>query len=228
MKKLIMALVCIGFGYTVMAQTKAITQYGKTVILYENGTWKYESDVNKADVAVKEQPAVKVTQPEAPKAVAPKVEVKVDASKNVSSDKQQLFYTISPRLAKYFGEAKGKAKCDVSASNENGVIKLWFEWQVNVGEGNRYFGYLNEGKRITLHLLNGLNVDLFYGDGNIEKFLEKYNMSYYKGHCVVSQDQLKLLLNNPVLNVTMEWKKKDEKYEVEQTDLIMNALKEVM
>jgi hypothetical protein len=46
MKKNILLLLCLSSFVFVQAQQKAITEIGEEVILYENGTWKYQNQEN--------------------------------------------------------------------------------------------------------------------------------------------------------------------------------------
>ena len=56
MKKNILLLLYLSSFVFVQAQQKAITEIGEEVILYENGTWKYQNQENEDEFEIPTNP----------------------------------------------------------------------------------------------------------------------------------------------------------------------------
>ena len=65
---------------------KAITQHGETVVLFENGTWKYEKELQDSIGSAKT--SMQATIPSPPK-------ITIDNNKEVTSDKIVIFNAVS-------------------------------------------------------------------------------------------------------------------------------------
>jgi hypothetical protein len=193
-----------------IAQIRATTESGNKVLLYDNGTWKYEE---------------KVAEAAEPVVVAVSAAISVDSTKTYQTEPEGLFYLPSPRLVKYFGDARGGIRCKLSCSNNLGTVQLHFTWEFPVVDANRYFGWLKEGSRVTFTMEDGQKVDVFMGkDGDLKR-LEKQNYSVLSNSSVpLTQEQLTALTARPVRKMEVDWKKKPEEYEITQTGFLMEAL----
>jgi len=222
MKQIILALVLLTIAGIANSQTvKAITQHGETVVLYENGTWKYEKDIN--------------TNANTPTVVAPVTrpavsdnKIDIDASKVASSEKTEIFNAVSKKLSRFFGEEKGRVRCSAVASNNKGDITLNFEFMMPLGDANRYFGYSAQDRSIVFQLADGSTVTSTFTTNTEEKFIEKWNVSYYKAGVVLSHDEVIKLIKNNTLKITVDWKKVEEEYNVDNFEAIKVMLAEVL
>src|SRR5690349_19528986 len=50
MKKIVMLAACLGLAEMVQAQKSAVTETGESVVLYDDGTWKYAEEHNEDEV----------------------------------------------------------------------------------------------------------------------------------------------------------------------------------
>ena len=174
------------------AQIEATTNEGKKVLLFEDGTWEY------------------VTQENVQTLSASSVDIKEGLT--IESPLSELYYAESKRLVKYFGKIKGRIKGRAKCMFVDGQPKIFFQWEVALIDGHRYFGQMKEGKKITLKTKNNTPVELILTEGVKIEFLDKYNYSIFKGAASITQDQLNLLINSPVSQMEVEWKKESEGY----------------
>ncbi len=223
MKHLLILFVLSLATFSTSAQTiKAITQHGETVVLYENGTWKYEKDLQNEPVSPNVAAAVVPVAPTAPATIV------IDNSKELTSDKTDLFNAVSKKLARFFGEEKGRVHCAVSASNTKGEVCLNFEFMVPVGDANRYFGYTSADRPVSITLADGTVISSTFTKNIEEKFIEKWNVSYYKASIVLSSEDVNKLIWSDAIRVTVDWKKIEEEYNIEHTKALKNILSEVI
>ncbi len=223
MKHLLILFVLSLATLSTSAQTiKAITQHGETVVLYENGTWKYEKDLQNEPVSPNVAAAVVPVAPTAPATIV------IDNSKELTSDKTDLFNAVSKKLARFFGEEKGRVHCAVSASNTKGEVCLNFEFMVPVGDANRYFGYTSADRPVSITLADGTVISSTFTKNIEEKFIEKWNVSYYKASIVLSSEDVNKLIWSDAIRVTVDWKKIEEEYNIEHTKALKNILSEVI
>jgi len=212
-----LALVLLG-GTQLKAQIKATTETGNTVILHKNGTWEYY------EAGMEES-----TQPKTP--VQPAVTapiLNIDVTKEATSDRYELFYQVSPRMARFFGEEKGKIRTHATISNHKGQFLISFEINVPVGDANRYFGPTLKERSITLELSNNLDIVIPITENISQKWMEKFNQSYYLGGGTLSKEDVKAILQNSITNVYIDWKKYPENYQVSNRSVLQTALKEVL
>lgn len=210
--RLILLALSIAFVNLSFAQIRATTERGNKVLLYDNGTWKYEEKVAKA------------AEPEVVTATIA-TGIVVDSARTYQSEPEDLFYLPSPRLVKYFGEARGRIRCKLSCSNNQGSIKLDFMWEFPVVDGNRYFGWLKEGSRVTFTMEDGQEVDVLMGNDGDLKRLEKQNYSVLSNSSIpLTQAQLIALTAQPFRKMEVGWKKNPEEYEIALSRFLMEAL----
>lgn len=223
MKYLFILFIFLSATVNISAQTvKAITQFGETVVLFENGTWKYEKDLSTDSSVTSVVPAVV--------AVAPTVSstITIDNTKELTSEKTDLFNTVSKKLARFFGEEKGRVHCTVSATNTKGEVCLNFEFMMPVGDANRYFGYTSADRPVSIHLVDGTVINSTFTKNIEEKFIDKWNVSYYKASIILSGEQVNQLIWSDAIRLTVNWKKTEEEYNIEHTKALKNSLSEVI
>jgi len=202
----------IAFTNLSLAQVRATTESGNKVLLFENGTWKYEEKL--ANTA--EKSALGVI------AVAA---IDIDSSKMYASEPKDLFYLPSPRLVRYFGEAGGHIRCKLSCSNTLGIVKVHFMWEFPVSDGDRYFGGFKESSKVTLKMDDGQKVELVMGDISSLKRFEKSNYSSISNASQpLTKTQIAALCAQPFRKMEVGWKKKPEEYDIELSRFLMDTL----
>ena len=213
----LLALVLLGTTQ-LKAQIKATTETGNTVILHKNGTWEYY-EAGMEESTPQETPVQLVVTTPA---------LNIDATKEASSDRHELFYEVSPRMARFFGEEKGKIRTHATISNHKGQFLISFEINVPVGDANRYFGPTLAERSITLELSNDVDIVIPITENISEKWMDKFNQSYYLGGGFLSHDNIKAIMANPITNIYIDWKKHPENYKVSNKSVLQTAIKEVL
>ena len=200
------------------AQIRAKTEEGKTVLLFEDGTWKFEEKAKTSE----ETPSMETTAIIIP-AVA------VDSSREITTKPAELFYLISPRLERYFGASGGKIRCKYSCSNNQGSIIIQLIWEIPVSDGNRYFGTFKEGTKVVFTTTDDQQVELMMGAENKFESLEKHNYSMISNSSFpLTQDQLEILTTRPIRKMEVDWKKKPEEYDVENTRFLVDSFPAIL
>lgn len=220
MKFILLLTLVLIFSTQLHAQEKAITKSGKTVILFDNGTWQYE-DALKQAVSKLEDTAVPTT-------AAAVSSIVIDNTIDKKSERKELFHEVSPKMAKYFGKENGKIRCYASINNNKGDVSIKFEFNVPVGDGNRYFGTSLKDRSITLELTDGQSISLIITEAVVEKFMDKYNQSFFIGGAKLSKEQLSLLYTSLVSKVHVDWKKNPEVYDAQRSSAIQDAIKDIL
>jgi hypothetical protein len=213
-------LLAIAFSLFIVVQTnaqvRATTESGNKVLLFDDGTWRYEeksiaSDQNSAPVAP----------------VAAATAIAIDTTKVVETEPTDVFYAPSQRLERYFGDDAANIRCKLSCSNNLGDVKIHFIWEFPVDDGNRYFGWFKETE-VTFIMMDDQKVVVVSSE---ESTIKRYERSSYSTLSNVSLpltiEQIEALTAQPIEKVEVAWKKKSESYEVENTRLLMNTLPEV-
>lgn len=218
MLRFIFLVAVLAFSLSSYAQVRATTESGNKVLLFDDGTWKYEEKKLAATESKPVQEAV-VAVPVVVPAIA------IDSEKEFETEKTELFNLPSPRLVRYFGEQKGKIRCKLSCSNTAGVIQIHYMWEVPVGDGTRYFGYLKAGTKLTVHMQDGQKVELLVGEDSSIKAMEQYNFTAIYGATKgLTNEQLQALTAQPFRKIEVDWKKKPEDYEIELSTYLMETL----
>ncbi len=194
MMKILIFMGLLVLPMIVTAQIEATTKEGKMVLLYENGNWEYVTKANVQNVEVAN------------------VEIKEGLTKE--SPLEDLYYAESKRLAKYFGPIKGKIKGRAKCMIADGQPKVFFQWEIGLLDSYRYFGQMKVGKKVTLITKNNTAIDLVLNEDMDIEFMEIYNFSIFKGACKLSNEQFKMLMNSPISEIEVEWKKESETYPV--------------
>lgn len=214
MIRFLLFTVVFAFSQLTFAQVRATTESGNKVLLFDNGTWKYEEKSVTAPITemMTAVPGVGSS-------------IEVDASKDIKTEFKELFVLPSPRLARYFGEQKGQIRCKLSCSNVLGAVKIHYLWEFPVGDGTRYFGYLKAGTKITFYMQDGQKIELKAGEDGTIKAREKYNFTAITGATLpLTNEQLSALTSQRFRKIEVDWKKKPEVYEVELSTYFMDIL----
>ena len=206
---------------TLIAQIKATTEGGNHVLLFDDGTWKY--DERRAESPVAATATVAAT------AAVVAASVDVDSTVTVASDLEELFYEPSPRLVKFFGDDGGNVRCKIGCSNTMGEIKLHFQWEFPVHDSYRYFGWFKQGTVMTFTLDDGTEVSLeTEADSEVKRFEKRNYSAMMNSSNALTMEQLVQLTSQPVRKMEVEWKKKPEEYEISQTRFLMEAFQSVL
>lgn len=212
---MLLVVVLMGVG-GLMAQTRAITQDGQVVVLYEDGTWKYLKIEKKSDdVSLSPQEKVDNSSDE-----VTEFSLLSDLPANYTSQSVDFLYDESPMLRRFFNENNkvlAKAKLIIKENKST----LYTEWKVNVGDAIRYFGYFSPKQRLELNFEGGKKLVLYtkekvYPAGNV-----KYPVSIYTITYELSSDALEMLRKYPISSATMVWQKKTETYESSNSQALM-------
>lgn len=218
MLRLSALFVLLLFTQLSFAQVHATTESGNKVLLFEDGTWKYEEKA--AAQTTKETAAVVPV-------VAPAIAsvIAIDATKEFETEATELFSLPSPRLVKYFGEQKGMIRCKLSCSNKLGEVRIHYMWEIPVGDGERYFGYYKAGSKLTIHMQDGQKVELLVDEDSKIKSMKKYNFSaIYGATQALTNEQLVVLTSQEFRKLEVEWKKKPESYEIDLSSYFIETL----
>ncbi len=214
MKHILFLASFLGLSAATFAQINATTESGRSVILYENGKWQY------APVATEKSN----TPLTAPVSAAVTINEEIVAS----SGSVQIVDDVSKKLARFFGEEKGKIKCSAKCTNSKGKVSLSFELLVPVGDANRYFGYSLQDRNISIQLEDGTAITTVISENATQKFMDKYNISYFEGTCILTKEQLLQLLKTPAVQMSIDWKKTEETYQLSSRSVFQNMITEVL
>ena len=191
------------------AQIHATTESGNKVLLFDNGTWKYDEKTNIIEEV----------------SIATPLSMAIDSSREISTDPKDLFYQPSPRLVKYFGESGGNIRCKLSCSNNLGEVKIHFVWEFPVSDGHRYFGWFRKGSKVTFTMEGGEKVALLMAGESTIKRYEKNNYSaYFNTSEPLTKAQIAVLSTQSLDEMEVEWKKKSESYDLDDSQFLINTL----
>ena len=129
MKKTLLCLSLLVLSFKMMAQQKAVTQSGETVLLFENNTWKYENDsLNKqVEVVVNPTPFTK----------------SAEATFQLKSKKNMFSFWLNPK------------KWEVKSKLTNEAAEFQLQWK----GGDIYVMILNEKIEIPLESLKDVALE---------------------------------------------------------------------
>lgn len=129
MKKTLLCLSILLFGFQLLAQQKAVTQSGEIVFLYDDNTWKYENDSlnKKFEIELNPTPFAK----------------SAEATFQLKSKKNQFSYWLNPK------------KWEVKSKLTHDAAEFQLEWK----GGDIYVMILNEQIEIPLESLKELALD---------------------------------------------------------------------
>ncbi|WP_346863566.1 hypothetical protein [uncultured Draconibacterium sp.] len=221
MLRFIVLIVLAGFTQIAYAQVRATTESGNKVILYDNGTWKYEEKTITQDSQTEKKVAVITTPVEVET-------IKIDSSRQYETESTEILYETSKTLERYFGEEKGRIRGRMSCVNTLGDIQIRYVWEIPVGDGQRYVGQFKAGSKITVHLMNGDKVELQVGEDSKLEPRPKYNFTAISGLTkALTNEQLVALTGQPFRQLEVEWKKKTDVFEVDPSIYFIENLPRV-
>ena len=212
---LIALLSLITFGQ-LSAQIRLKTPEGRTVLLFDNGTWKYEEE-KKIDKEHK-----------------PAVPVKTDAELSkpfVLIDAELEFQTVikgeSEKLSK-FSKTENIVKSDFQLISKNGKVILKTNWKIMDAEGFRFFGYITKKSKIILKLSNNETVILQYNSDFPPKEYPKYKFSTFTAELELNEEQIRKLQRGYIQKADMYWSRRTESYSVFDPDYFIKELPKIM
>jgi hypothetical protein len=188
------------------AQLEAVTKDGREVILHENGNWEFKKEL----------------------VVEADTKIKLDKALTGQSEMEEMYFAVSKRLERFFSGTKNKIRGKSMCIFENGQAKIAFQWETYLEDGNRYFGYLKEGTKVSLKMKNNENIDLILSQAVGTDIREKYKVTIFTGTALLSPEQLHMLLTYPVETTVVNWKKDAEEYPVNDGDFYRHTFHELM
>ncbi len=202
--KFVLLYFFLAFPLISFSQINAVTETGKKVVLNEDGTWKWVEEDKSKDV------------------------LNLSEGINAESDRRENYFTVSKRLDRYFSNPKNQIRGSSICVVENGTPMIKFIWEVYLGDGNRYFGYLKEGAKVNLITNTGEKIELILNEDVKTDIREKYNVTLFSGTASLSQDQLSVILSNSIKSVEVFWKKNSETYELKNKDDFKESFSSIM
>ncbi|MCW3807512.1 hypothetical protein [Plebeiibacterium marinum] len=206
MNRIILLFFMTFISSSIFAQIEATTSEGKKVVLYENGTWEYVTE------------AVTTTE----------IETITSSDLSARGEMQEIYFAVSKRLERFFGSPKNKIRGKSQCQIVNGQAKITFQWETYLGDGNRYFGYLKEGKTLKITLRGGKEIPLTLTENVTTDIRDKYNVTIFSGTALINEDQLSSLLKLPAESVIVDWKKNSEEYKIEDQGFFRTNFTELL
>jgi hypothetical protein len=216
MKKILFLFAAIFFfGLQLDAQIRLRTPDGRYVLLFDNGTWKYEEKVKVKEIK-------EVTPLQSVEKVAKPIVLK-----EATLDKQTVIKGESAKLAK-FTEDKNTVKCDFQIISQNDKVILKTNWKILDGEGFRFFGFITKKSILSLELSNGTNVILPYADNFEPKEYTNYGFTIFSAELELNHEQIRKLQLGYVKHVSMKWSRRTESYNVFDPDYFVKELPKII
>lgn len=209
----ILAILLLGIISQVDAQLRLKTPKGKMVLLFDNGTWKYE-DIKKIEKPVEQ---IRATEEIA------KPIVIIDAELN----SQTVIKGISEKLSK-FSETNNQVKSDFQIVSKNGQVLLKTEWKIMDAEGFRFFGYITKKSKMVFTLSNGETIVLKYATDFAPKEYPKYKFTTFTAELELNEDQIRRLQNAYLEKMEMVWSRRTESYAIFNPDYFVKELPKII
>lgn len=220
-------LLSLNFAYS---QEKAITQSGKSVILYEDGTWEYERkfDENKntsnSDLDISKNEQISIVNPEKEQNLVTK-SIKKQFFYNPGFSENKIFLQgTSKRLDRFFRDPLNQMECVVRFESKDNQILLHFHWRFMNPEISRYLGHVKLQNPLILNLLNNTEIYLFTDEDFQAKENEMYDVSSFNYSIKLDETQIENLIDSPIKKVEMTWSKRNEDYEIMDNLLFQKEL----
>ena len=212
--KYILVFVAILFASysSVDAQIRLRTPEGKIVLLFDNGTWKYEE-------------LKKITEEQ--KAIENKESITSIVLKDIELDALTVIKGESAKLSKFL-DAKDAIKCTFKLKSEKDKVVLKTDWKVLDEEGSHFFGYITKKSKIDLELANGEIVSLQYADYYQPKEYVNYGFSTYSAELELSKENIRKLQVAYITKATMKWSRRTETYTVFDPDYFLKELPKII
>ncbi|MFA9371421.1 MAG: hypothetical protein ACERIH_06885 [Labilibaculum antarcticum] len=210
---LILSILLLGTISQLNAQLKLRTPEGKVVVLFDNGTWKYE-EIKKA-----EEP---VEQIKSAKEIARPIAI-IDAE----LESQTVIRGISEKLSK-FSETNNQVKSEFQLISKGGKVILKTNWKIMDAEGFRFFGYITKKSKMVFTLSNGESIELQYAADFAPKEYPKYKFTTFTAELELNEDQIRKLQNAYLKKMEMYWSRRTESYAVFNPDYFVKELPKII
>ena len=206
---IILSLLFLAALNSVEAQTKIRTPEGKMVLLFDNGTWKYEE-------------IKKETKEVAPLKTEKKIE-KALVLRDAELESKTVIEGVSTKLAK-FSKTQNQVKSEFQIVSKNGKVILKTNWKIMDAEGFRFFGFITKKSKMVFTLSNGELVELRYNRNFEPKEYPNYKFTTYTAELEISPEQIRSLQKGYLQKVDMVWSRRTESYLVFNPDYFINEL----
>ncbi len=210
---LILSILLLGAISQVDAQQRLRTPEGKVVLLFDNGSWKYE---------------------EIKKEILPVIEIKTE--KEISKpivildaelESQTVIKGISEKLNK-FSKTDNQVKSDFQLVSKDGKVILKTNWKIMDAEGFRFFGYITKKSKMLFTLSNGENIELQYAADFAPKEYPKYKFTTFAAELEINEEQIRKLQNAYLEKVEMFWSRRTESYAIFNPDYFVKELPKII
>lgn len=207
----IAAIVLLVTG-NLFSQEEAITKDGKTVMLNQDGTWKYIEKVV-------EQPIESKTDCE-----YTTNEVDEFTGNEKVIVKEEVFLTHTEESMKKYMKNRDYTTCKTYCAKIGGLKVLYVYWKLLTKEAYKYYGTIQKSAGFTIKLTNGEMMNLKYdsydsGDANY-----KGGYTTYSSYIILSDEDIDKLTSNEVDKVRMSWSKGYQDYEITNKRFFINQL----
>ncbi|MDQ1771630.1 hypothetical protein GQR60_19500 [Labilibaculum sp. A4] len=210
---LILSILLLGTISQINAQLKLRTPEGKVVLLFDNGTWKYE------EIKKVEEPVVPIKSAEE----IAKPLVIIDAE----LESQTVIKGISEKLNK-FSDTNNQVKADFQIISKEGKVILKTNWKIMDAEGFRFFGFITKKSKMLFSLSNGESIELQYAEDFEPKEYPKYKFTTFTAELELNEDQIRKLQNAYLEKVEMYWSRRTESYEIFNPDYFVKELPKII
>ena len=138
----------------------------------------------------------------------------------------QLFVSFTDStLLKYYKNKKHQyIECTISCGKINDLYAVYFNWRIDTESAYKYFGLISSDAKFIVKHTDGTTTTLKFeqivsGDTN-------YDMKYttYSDYCIISEDEMKSLMEKGIDKVRMYWSKGYEDYPVIDSNAFINQL----
>lgn len=210
---LILVILLSGIISQLNAQLKLRTPEGKIVLLFDNGSWKYE------EIKKVEKPVISLKSAEE---VSNSISI-IDTELEL----QTVIKGISEKLSK-FSKTNNQIKSDFQIVSKDGKVLLKTNWKIMDAEGFRFFGYITKKSKMVFTLSNGENIELHYGADFAPKEYPKYKFTSFTAELELNEDQIRKLQNAYLEKMEMFWSRRTESYAIFNPDYFVKELPKII
>lgn len=213
-----MKYLLILFAFLICSTTYSYAQYrlrtpeGKVVLLFENGTWKYEEAKKEAQVLVE------IKENEVNKTIN-----LIDSE----LESQTVIKGVSKKLSK-FSETNNVVKSDFQLVSKDGVLLLKTNWKIMDDEAFRFFGYITKKSKMIFSLSNGETIELQYESNFAPKEYPNYKFSTFVAELELNEEQIKRLQKGYLEKIEMIWSRRTESYDIFNPDYFIRELPKLL
>lgn len=216
MKNLLLVLVFLFCGMNLVdAQIRMKTPEGRYVLLFNNGTWKYEEKIKLEEIK-------DIVPLQAEEIVATEISLK-----DTLLEEQVVIKGESAKIAK-FKKDLNTVKCDFQIISKDNKVVLKTNWKLMDEEGFRFFGFITKKSFLSFELSNGEIVILPYNGSFEPKEYIKYGFTSFSAELELNHDQIRKLQKGYILNSSMKWTRRTETYNVTNPDYFIKELPKIL